>query len=219
MGCFLNLLEAGFFISVRNLDGGASGLLVMGGARIESTSVACGVFCLLIALMGSSGGVGGEERERESTAPGIPEVVLFLLAGLGLLSPLEDEVSSFGRRSDAPGVVTVAVIFDMGRGVDSSSGRNSFSSSPVKREESLVSIIWRILGWRFRGLSVPSMDVSPAGRSDVFMLGLTTLEASGAAATGEEVSSAGDEDSVAFGRIGASGDLRLDFIGLFNPDP
>lgn len=80
-----------------------------------------------------------------------------------------------------------------------------------------MSIIWRILGWRFRGFRVPSIDVSPT-RSEVFVLGLTALEASGAAAAGEDIDFAWDKD-IALVNIGASGDLRLDFVGLFNTDP
>jgi hypothetical protein len=218
VGCLLDLLEAGFFFIMCDAAGAASGLLLMGGARIESSSVGRGVLCFGTVLAGNSGGTGGDDSDNKSDPPGIAEVVLFLLVGVRLLSPLEDRLSLFGRRSDESGVATAAAVFDMGRGVDSSSGRNSFSSSAVRWEESLVSIICRILGCLFRGFSVPRMDTSPAARSDMFPLGLTTLETRGAAAAGEEVGLGGDEN-IALGGTGASGDLRLDFAGLFNPDP
>lgn len=75
---------------------------------------------------------GGDDRDSASTASGMPEGVLVLRAVAGLFSPLEDESSLSGRRSDEPGVAIVAVILDIGRGVDSSSGRKSFSSSAVR---------------------------------------------------------------------------------------
>lgn len=137
--CFLKLLEEE--LSVLDFGGEASGLLLMGGANTESSSTGVRVFSLVTSLTGKSRGAGDNENGKVSIAPGIPEGVALLLADVGCLSPPEDGVSLFGRRSDDPGVAIVAIIFDMGRGVDSSSGRNSFSSSAVIRDESLVSMI------------------------------------------------------------------------------
>ena len=129
-----------FFILVRGFGEEASEELLLGGAMTESSSTARGVLALLIRFTGNFGDAGDDERDKASTAAGITEGVVFELTGVGLLSALEDVFSLFGRRSD-PGVDFAAIIFDIGRGVDSSSGRNSFSSSTVMLDESLVSMI------------------------------------------------------------------------------
>ena len=106
----------------------------------ESSSTARGVLALLVIFSGNFGDVGGDERDRAYTASGMTGEVVFVILGVGLLSALEDVFSLFGRRSD-PGVVSAPINFDAGSGVDSSSGRNSFSSSAVMPDESLVSMI------------------------------------------------------------------------------
>lgn len=45
------------------------------------------------------------------------------------------------------------------------------------------------------------------------------LDANGATRADDGAGFAGEVGSIAFGNKGASGDLRLDFAGLFNPDP
>lgn len=53
---------------------------------------------------------------------------------------------------------------------------------------------------------------------DVFTVGLAALEANSPVVARDNAGFAGDDESVPFVSIGASGDLRLDFAGLFKPD-
>lgn len=65
---------------------------------------------------------------------------------------------------------------------------------------------------------MPSTDVSATGRMDVFKVAFAALEANSPIVARDDAGFAGDDDSAPFVSIGASGDRRLDFAGLFNPD-
>jgi hypothetical protein len=81
-------------------------------------------------------------------------------------------------------------------------------------------MICRMLGCRFRGFSAPIIDVSVAGSIELLRLGRNTRFAVDAGTDDEDIARLAEDDGVAeFDSSGASGDLRLDFEGIFNPEP
>ena len=115
-----------------DFGGLATGLLLAGGAITESSSSGLGDRCFIVLLRNSSEAAGNDEGGAPPIAPGLSIVSHRLEAGVGRLRPLELELSLFGRYREEPGVIFAAAVFGTCSGVDSASGRNSFSSSVLR---------------------------------------------------------------------------------------